>query len=218
MTLRSAIAASGPSKLRVVQPTIDPTKRHEFRVRPLLDTASAVQHQDLVGPYDGGKPMRNHEGRPILHQPIQRLLDQSLRFRIQGRGRLVQDEDGRVLQYSPGDGDPLLLAAGQAYPTLADPGLVSIRERVDELLGIGDPGCLHDLAWSYVTLSVGDIVQDSIIEQDRLLGDDPHLLPQRRERHPRNIDPIDPDTTACGIVESGNKIDEGRFDDFVTEW
>ena len=43
---------------------------------------------------------------------IQRRLDQPFRVRVQGTGRLVEDQDAGVLEDDPGEGDALLFAAG----------------------------------------------------------------------------------------------------------
>ena len=43
-------------------------------------------------------------------------LDQALGLGVQGRGRFVEDEDGRVLEQGPGDGQPLALAARKLPP------------------------------------------------------------------------------------------------------
>ena len=46
-----------------------------------------------------------------VHQAIERLLHQRLAFGIERRGRLVEQQDRRVLQDGAGDGDALALAA-----------------------------------------------------------------------------------------------------------
>ena len=60
-----------------------------------------------------------------LHQGRERLLDRRLDLRIERRGRLVEDQDRRVLQDHPGDGDALALAAGELDAAFADMGVVA---------------------------------------------------------------------------------------------
>jgi len=43
--------------------------------------------------------------------PVQRILDQRFGMRVQGAGRLVEDENARVSQDGAGDRDPLTLTA-----------------------------------------------------------------------------------------------------------
>ena len=86
--------------------------------------------------------MGNDEGGSMNHQALQGLLDQVLRLRVQGRGRLVQDEDGRVFEDCPSNGDPLPLAARDPDPLLPDPGGIALGQGADELLRIGELGSL----------------------------------------------------------------------------
>src|SRR6266516_5717053 len=55
-----------------------------------------------------------------------------------------QGVDHRVRDYA-GDREPLLLAAGEAVPALADDGVVAVRERRDELVQMRRPRCCFDL-------------------------------------------------------------------------
>ncbi len=45
---------------------------------------------------------------------------------IQGAGGLVQDQDARVGDQRPGDGDALALAAGQIAALLPDQGVIAL--------------------------------------------------------------------------------------------
>ena len=60
------------------------------------------------------------------HQPLQRGLDQPLAHGVEGGGRLVEDEDPRILEQHPRDRDPLLLAARQLVAALADDRVVAL--------------------------------------------------------------------------------------------
>ena len=64
--------------------------------------------------------MRDDEGGAALHQRLQRLLDLRLGRRVERAGRLVEDQDRRVLQQRPGDGEALALAARKRDAALAD--------------------------------------------------------------------------------------------------
>ena len=64
--------------------------------------------------------MRDDERRAVPHQVRQRLLHQPLGFGVERRGRLVEDQDRRVLQERPRDRQPLPLAARQPLAALAD--------------------------------------------------------------------------------------------------
>jgi len=67
-------------------------------MRAVLDDPSAVEHEDPVGPLDGREPMRDHDRGPAEHQPSEGLLDEVLALVVERRGRLIEQQDGRVAQ------------------------------------------------------------------------------------------------------------------------
>ena len=95
---------------------------------PRCDDPAGVEHDDLVGVAHGGEPVGDHQHGPLLHQAVDRLLHQPLRFGVERAGGLVQDQDRRVAQQRPGDGDPLALAARQPGAPLAQDRVVALRE------------------------------------------------------------------------------------------
>ena len=96
-----------------------------------LGHAAGIEHDDLVGMDDGGEPVGDDDGGAVLGDAVQRALDVALGMAVEGGGGLVQDQDGRGLEDGAGDGDALLLAAGEFQAALADFGLVALRERGD---------------------------------------------------------------------------------------
>ena len=67
--------------------------------------------------------------RAALHQRLQRGLHLPLGFGVERRGRLVEDQDRRVLEQRARDRQALALAAGQAHAVLADQGVEALRHR-----------------------------------------------------------------------------------------
>ena len=98
--------------------------RQQLLVAADLGDPAALERDDRVGAADGRQPVRDHERRPVAHQVGERILHQPLRFRVERRRRLVEDQDRRVLQQRARDRQPLALAAGQPLAALADPGVV----------------------------------------------------------------------------------------------
>ena len=64
---------------------------------------------------------------------------------VQGRGPLVEDQDRRVLEEDPGQGDPLPLAAGEVLAPLRDAGLVAAGHHHDLVVDAGHLGGPADL-------------------------------------------------------------------------
>ena len=124
---------SGPRAvlcLRGHQPVIRAATGHQLGVRARLRDAPVVEGEDAVGADHARQPMREDQRRAPLHQPVERLLDHRLALRVHRRERLVQDQDGRVPQERPRDGDALALAAGEPDAALAHHGLVAPGQAV----------------------------------------------------------------------------------------
>ena len=62
---------------------------------------------------DGVQPVRDGDGGAALAQMRDRVLHQPLGFGIERRGRLVEQDDRRVLDQRARDRDALALAAGK---------------------------------------------------------------------------------------------------------
>src|SRR5215212_7222136 len=84
--------------------------------------AALVEDQDQVGVPHRRDPLGDDEDRTVLlaHEPVECLLDGSLRLRIHGRGAVVEDEQAGVDEERPGYGDALPLAAREPDAALAD--------------------------------------------------------------------------------------------------
>ena len=64
----------------------------------------------------------------------QRLLDRPLGLGVERRGRLVEDQDRRVLEEHARDRQALLLAARELDAALADDGVEAVRQGGDEVV------------------------------------------------------------------------------------
>ena len=82
----------------------------------------------VVRPTDGGEPVGDGEGGAPAGQLFQGLLHQALALVVQGAGGLVQNQDGRIFQEHPGDGNALLLPAGELDAPLAHEGVISLGQ------------------------------------------------------------------------------------------
>ena len=84
----------------------------------LLDSAVA-DDQNAGGVADGGQAVGDDERGTALGQIIKGVLDLGFGDGIQGRGGLVQNQNGRILQENPGDGNALLLSTGEQGAALS---------------------------------------------------------------------------------------------------
>jgi hypothetical protein len=61
-------------------------------VRSFLDDPAIVHHHDAVGGAHGRKAVCDDDRRAILHQPVERILDEALAFSIERGRRFVEQQ------------------------------------------------------------------------------------------------------------------------------
>ena len=89
--------------------------------------AAFVEHDDLIGVDHRREPVRDRDRGAALRHRVQRVEDLGLGAAVERAGRLVEDQDRRILEQGPRDRDALLLAARQLEPALADLGFIAFR-------------------------------------------------------------------------------------------
>src|SRR5690606_7258198 len=113
---------AGPSFLRelqAVKPLVFRTALQEGFVRSHVDDTALAQHHDFVGVEHGGKAVGDGDDGLAAGEFAEGVADRLLRLRVEGRGGFVEEEDGSVAEDGPGDGESLLLSAGQGAALVA---------------------------------------------------------------------------------------------------
>lgn len=163
---------------------------------PHLHDASVTHDTDEIRRLDGAQPVGDDQHGATPGDPIQRLLHHSLGLCIQSTGGFIQNQDSGVLDQGSGDGDALLLTAGQSYTSLTwirqtwslainwnasleslndhmtahtNYSVIAFRECCDETMGIGLFSCVNDLRVCGLWLSKPDVVHDGRSKQHRFL-------------------------------------------------
>src|SRR5262245_32646924 len=108
------------AKLPAVERRVASALAQQLVVTPCFDDRPILDDEDAIGVDDGMQAMRDHDRRSSLAQVLDRALNLPLGFRIERSGRLVEQDDRRVLEQSACDGDALALAAGDLQAVLAD--------------------------------------------------------------------------------------------------
>ena len=145
------------------------------RVAASLDRAAGIHDHDLVGGIGQRKAVGDDQHGAASKQPGQRIADQRLAPGIQAGRDFIQDEDRRILQERPSDGQTLPLPAAQPGALLAQRRIVAARQRLDELVGVSSPGRSDHGIHAGLRPREADIVGDGAVEEVRQL------------RHPRNL-------------------------------
>ncbi len=101
-------------------------------VSTLFDQFAIFEHEDHVCVADSAEMMCDDDGRSTLHQLVQGFDDRLFGGRIQTHGRLVKNQDGRIANDRPGDGNSLALTARERDAALADHRVVAVGHFLDE--------------------------------------------------------------------------------------
>src|SRR5581483_6132652 len=110
---------------------------------------------------------------------------------VDGARRLVEDEDARVGEERPREGDELALAEREPEAALAELRVVAVLELLDELLGADCTRGRGNLLARCVGPAEGEIVRDGAGEEEALLRDDAELPAKRFLADAAEIDAVD---------------------------
>ena len=165
-------------------------------MRAQLGYAAFVEHDQPVHRGDGRKPVGNRDHRLALHQRVEALLDRGLDFQIERRGRLVKDEDRRVLQQHARDGDALALSARQLDAALANMGLIApasvwIGQAEHEFMGMCPPRRRDDRLHRRAGPPIADILGHGAVQERGILRHHADLTAQTVLSDRRDVLPID---------------------------
>ena len=133
-------------------------------------------------------------------------MDEVIAIGIDRAGGLVQDQDAWVGEYGPGDGDALLLAAGELDSALADLCVVAVRHSTDKLVRVGGLRGGGDLLVGRVELAIFDIHARGAVEQERVLQHHPDLSAKCALPHIFDVEAVDEHPARLGVVEAGNEV------------
>src|SRR5690606_35572178 len=184
------------------EPREKPALVDQLLERTALDDAALIEDENLVGVGDGRQAVGNDEGRASATKRIESALDLAFRLRVERAGRLVEDQNRRLLQDGPRDRNALALAAGQGSAPLAGESVVAVRFAHDETMGLCEPRRLLDLGIRCSRPADADVLGDAAIEQARILEDDGHPPAQRLERDVADVVPIDQYAACLGIPQA----------------
>ena len=174
---------------------------------PALLHPPLLQGVDVVAVDDLRDGVRDHDHGAVLLDGVDAGLDLLRGDGVQrGRG-LVQEDDGRVLEEHPGDGDALLLAAGQVGGLVLEP----LRQGHDLVVDVGLARRLHDLLEGGVRLAVADVLLDGAVEDVVLLQDQADVVAQVAGVPFAQVHPVQQDFAALRHIELVQQVHDGAL-------
>ena len=154
--------------------------------------------------------MGDRDHGAAAHQAAERLSDRFLGFAVESGGRLVEQQDRRVLQEGARDRDALPLAARQLDAAVADHGRKTFGQRFHEVAARCDGRAQHFIIGG-VRPAVADVFQDRAMEQRDVLRHHRNRGAQALLRHPGNVLAVDADAPALHVIEALQQREQGRL-------
>src|SRR5258706_554480 len=201
---------SGP-ELQVVEAPVEAVGPQQVVVTAALDDAPLRQHHDEISVLHRGQAVGDDEHGAMLHEALDRLLHQALRFGVERTRRFVEDEERWIAQQGARDRDALALPPREARAPLAQHRLIAVGEAQDELVRIGGAGRRAYLLEREIGAAVRDVREHRVVQEHRLLRHDPHEPSQRAARVARDRHTVQRDLTPRRLVEAGQQVDERRL-------
>ncbi len=170
-----------------------------------------VQHEDAVGVLHGGEAVGDDDRGAARQEPGEGVPDQELGFGVDAGGRLVQDQDLRIVGEGAGEGEQLLLPDRQRGAPFPEPGFVPPVQAPDEGVGVDGLRGPDGVARADGAVSQPDVFHDAPGEEEDVLEHDADRAAQGRQVVGPDIDAVDEDGPPAGVVGPVEEGDEGRF-------
>lgn len=173
---RFAAAVALVRVLALPHSVVDALCRYQLGMPSSLHYSAVLENHDAVDIDDGAESVGDNDTSPGATQLLQTLLDRSLRMGIERGRRLVQEDELRLLEYGPSDGNSLFLSTRQFQPSFTDHRVVSIWERHNLIMDHGSLCCLVDFGVCSSRATKPDVIPYGIVEEHRILWNDANLF------------------------------------------
>ena len=180
-------------------------------MRAAFSERAVIEHEDVVGVRNGRQPVCDGDGGAAFLKPLERAEDFLLGAGVQGAGRLVEQQDRRVLDQCAGDGDALLLAARKLQSALANHRAKAIGQASDQRHQRSIARGLFDHRVIRALGPVGDVIGKALIEQHRVLRNDADAGAQAVLGHQRDILASHQHAAALRIIEAEQQPPDGAL-------
>src|SRR5207244_9210883 len=121
---------------------------------------AVLEDEDTVGVAQGAEAVSDEDGGALVVREAECALDVALADVVQGAGRLVENEDGGLLEENAGNGQALALAAGEVLAALGDGGVVAAGHGHDVVVKVGQAGDALDIVIRDRSLAIANVAGD----------------------------------------------------------
>src|ERR1700733_1775437 len=196
-------------ELKLVKTLVGGRDAKQLFVRTDRGDAAIFDDGDARSAAHGRQAMGDDKDGAAGNQIGKRDLHQRFALRVQRRSGFIEDENRRVLEQCPGNGNALAFSAREAKALFADHGIVFFRQPPDKVVGQGSlSGCDYP-AHGNPSLTVGDVVAHRIVEEDRFLGHIAYLRTERRQAHIPQVVAVNADATGGDIKKARDQVHQG---------
>ena len=172
---------------------------------------AVLQKDDLVQPFHGRDAVRDEQRRLARAGGFEVVEDDLFGAGVDRRDRVVENQDRRVFQQRAGDGDTLLLPAGNGHAALAQHGLVAVLEIDDVVAHIGQRGGAVNLFLRGIVNAEADVVGDGVREQKVILRHVGAGAAHRVDGQAVHVLAVDEEGAVGHIISAQQQVDQCRF-------
>ena len=180
----------------------------QFELSALFRDPLVLEVQDLVGAGHLAQVVGDQERGATPREVCQRIGHQPRVLAVKAGGWLVQDQDGRIADGRTGDRDALSLSTGQSYATFAQHGVVTVGQRLYELVGVGQSCRGLDLLRRRVGRAVPDVLPHGGSEQKRVLEDHADLGPEGLQGVIADVASVHKDAPGLRVIQAQDEVDQ----------
>ena len=131
-------------------------------MRAALHDAPVLHHDNKVRPAQRAQTMGDDERRAAGDRSVECLENLVLRLAVDGRRRIIQQQNRRFQQDGAGNREALALTAGEGVPALAQDGVVAFRQAEDKIVRGRDARGLLNLRGRRLRVPKRDVRCDGI--------------------------------------------------------
>src|SRR5699024_8176228 len=158
---------------------------------------------------DGGETVGDDKAGAALHQVIHSLLDQYFGAGIHAAGSFVQNQDFRVGQNGPGNGEQLLLSLRHIAGLFVQNHIVAVRQGADKVVHLCGNSSLTHFFVGGGELAVPDVVGNGAVIQPGFLQNHTKQRAQVVPLKGSNIITVYQNGAVVDVIEPHQKFHNG---------